>query len=183
MRQDDLVARAKGGEEAAFAQLARSIVDRLFAVAFRILRDVDAANDAAQEALVKIWRELPALREVARFDAWSYRILVNACYAEHRKRRHTVPAALVMPVVDEDDPIGAVVDRDELERAFARLPAEQRTALVLQHYCDLPLADIAQVMGTPVGTVRSRLHYARDAMRAALEADARAATPRPRAVS
>lgn len=174
MRQD-LVARAKGGEEAAFAQLAREIVDRLFSIAFRILRDVDAANDAAQEALVKIWRELPALRDVARFDAWSYRILVNACYAEHRRLRRTLPTALAMPLADEDDPIGAVADRDQLERGFARLPAEQRAALVLQHYLDLSLADIAEVLDVPIGTVRSRLHYARNAMRAALEADDRAA--------
>jgi RNA polymerase sigma-70 factor, ECF subfamily len=177
MRQD-LVARAKGGEEAAFAQLAREIVDRLFSIAFRILRDVDAANDAAQEALVKIWRELPALRDVERFDAWSYRILVNACYAEHRKLRRAVPAALAPPLIDADDPIGAVADRDQLERGFGRLPAEQRAALVLQHYLDLSLADIAEVLGVPIGTVRSRLHYAREAMRAALEADARAAEPR-----
>lgn len=177
MRQD-LVARAKGGEEAAFAQLASQIVDRLFAVAFRILRDVDAANDAAQEALVKIWRELPALRDVARFDAWSYRILVNACYAEHRKLRRPPPAGLAMPLVaEDDDPIAAVADRDQLERGFARLPADQRAALVLQHYLDLSLADIAEVMGTPIGTVRSRLHYARAGMRAALEADARGSEP------
>lgn len=183
MRQD-LVTRAKDGEEAAFAQLASQIVDRLFSVAVRILRDVDAANDAAQEALVKIWRELPALREVERFDAWSYRILVNACYAEHRKRRRATPVGLAMPLaIDDEDPTAAVADRDQLERGFARLPAEQRAALVLQHYCDLPLTEIAAVMGTPVGTVRSRLHYARDAMRAALEADARATAPHTRVVS
>ena len=174
MRQD-LVARAKGGEEAAFAQLARSIVDRLFALAFRILRDVDTANDAAQEALVKIWRELPTLRDVERFDAWSYRIVVNACYAEGRKLRRQPPPALVPPVIDGDDAIGNVADRDQLERAFHRLPAEQRAALALQYYLDLSLGEIAEVMGTPVGTVRSRLHYARNAMRAVLEADARAA--------
>lgn len=173
MRQD-LVARAKGGDEAAFAQLARSIVDRLFAVSFRILRDVDAANDAAQEALVKIWRELPALRDVERFDAWSYRIVVNACYAEHRKLRRQPPPGLLPPDLDGDDAIGNVADRDQLERAFHRLPAEQRAALVLQHYLDLSLAEISEVMGTPVGTVRSRLHYARHSMRAALEADERA---------
>jgi RNA polymerase sigma-70 factor (ECF subfamily) len=67
------------------------------------------------------------------------------------------------------------VDRDQLERGFARLPVEQRAVLVLQHYCDLSLPQIAEVLGTPVGTVRSRLHYARGAMRAALEADLRPA--------
>lgn len=181
--QQDLVARAKDGEEAAFAQLAGSSVDRLFSIAFRILRDVDAANDAAQEALVKIWRELPALRDVERFDAWSYRILVNACYAESRRLRRPPPAGLAMSPSDDEDAIGAVADRDQLERGFHRLPAEQRAALVMQHYLDLSLADIAEVLGVPVGTVRSRLHYARGSMRAALEADARPARPQPRVVT
>jgi len=171
----DLVARAQRGDEVAFAQLATEIADRLFSVAYRILRDVDAANDATQEALVTIWRELPALRDPERFEAWSYRIVVNAAYAEHKRARRSIPGALAMPTIPEDDPIGALVDRDQLERGFARLPIEQRTALVLQHYCDLSLPQIAEVMGTPLGTVRSRLHYARDAMRAALEADLRPA--------
>lgn len=182
MRQD-LVSRARRGDEAAFGELATGIVDRLFAIAYRILRDVDAANDAAQEALVKIWRELPALRDADRFDAWSYRILVNACYAESRRLRRPPPTALAMPTQVGSDPIGAVVDRDQLERGFHRLPAEQRAALVLQHYLDLPLTDIAEVMGVPVGTVRSRLHYARESMRAALEADMRAADQRPGALA
>jgi len=172
----DLVSRAQQGDEVAFAELATAIADRLFAAAYRILRDVDAANDATQEALVTVWRELPALREPARFEAWSYRIVVNAAYAEHKKMRRTAPvAALAMSADPDHDPIGALVDRDQLERGFARLPIEQRVALVLQHYCDLTLSQIAEVMGIPVGTVRSRLHYARDAMRAALEADLRPA--------
>lgn len=181
MRQD-LVFRAQRGDEAAFSELASGAVDRLFALAFRILRDVDAANDATQEALVKIWRELPALRAVERFDAWSYRILVNACYVEVRKHRRPPPVALAMPL-QAHDAIGAVVDREQLERGFHRLPAEQRAALVLQHYLDLSLVDIAEVMGVPVGTVRSRLHYARESMRAALEADLRPADAQPGATA
>jgi len=180
--RQDLVSRAQRGDEGAFAELATATIDRLFAIAFRILRDVDAANDAAQETLVKIWRELPALRDLERFEAWSYRILVNACYAEQRKLRRP-PVALVMPAPIGDDPIGALADRDQLERGFLRLPPEQRAALVLQHFLDLSLADIAEVMGVPVGTVRSRLHYAREAMRAALEADLRAADVRPGATA
>ena len=181
MRQD-LVSRAQRGDEAAFGELATSLVDRLFAVAFRILRDSDTSNDATQEALVKIWRELPALRDTDRFDAWSYRILVNACYAEIRRVRRPPPMTLPMPV-EAYDPLGAIVDREQLERGFDRLPAEQRAALVLQHYLDLSLSDIADVMGVPVGTVRSRLHYARESMRAALEADLRAAPARPGATA
>ncbi|MGH2454799.1 MAG: RNA polymerase sigma factor [Candidatus Limnocylindria bacterium] len=172
MRQD-LVSRAQRGEEAAFAELAAAVADRLFSIAYRILRDVDAANDATQETLVTIWRELPALRDADRFEAWSYRIVVNACYAESRRTRRAQPVTLAMPVNLHDDLEGAVVDRDQLERGFRRLPPEQRAALVLQHYLDLSLPQISEVMGIPIGTVRSRLHYARDAMRAALEADMR----------
>ena len=172
MRQD-LVSRAQQGDEAAFAELATGVADRLFSVAYRILRDVDAANDATQEALVTLWRELPALRDRDRFEAWAYRIVVNASYAESRRARRSPPVALAMPVNPDDDLVGSVVDRDQLERGFRRLPAEQRAVLVLQHYLDLSLPQIAEVMGIPVGTVRSRLHYARDAMRAALEADLR----------
>jgi len=171
----DLVARAQRGDEVAFAELATEIADRLFSVAYRILRDVDAANDATQETLVTIWHQLPVLRDLERFEAWSYRIVLHAAYAEHKKSRRSVPVTLAMPANADDDPIAAVVDRDQLERGFARLPVEQRAVLVLQHYCDLSLPQIAEVLGTPVGTVRSRLHYARGAMRAALEADLRPA--------
>jgi RNA polymerase sigma-70 factor (ECF subfamily) len=174
----DLVTRAQQGDEDAFAELATGIADRLFSIAYRVLRDVEAANDATQETLVILWRELPALRDPDRFDSWSYRIIVNAAYAESRKLRPPVPVALARPTDAEDDPISAIVDRDQLERGFRRLPVEQRAALVLQHYLDLSLPQIAEVLGVPVGTVRSRLHYARDAMRAALEADLRPAAVR-----
>lgn len=171
-----LVERAQGGDEAAFGELAYAIGDRLFTVAQRILRDVDLAEDATQQAIVAIWRQLPGLRDPARFEAWAYRVLVNACYAEARKERRWSPSLRVL----ETDHVGgdpelSVADRDELERGFRRLPPEQRAVLVLQHYLDLTLPQISGVLGVPIGTVRSRLHYARRAMRAALEADARPA--------
>jgi RNA polymerase sigma-70 factor (ECF subfamily) len=76
----NLVTRAQHGDEQAFASLAVACGDRLHAVAHRILRDTDLAEDATQQALVSIWRDLPQLRDPARFDAWSYRLLVRACY-------------------------------------------------------------------------------------------------------
>jgi RNA polymerase sigma-70 factor, ECF subfamily len=169
----DLVSRAQRGDEGAFGDLATAMADRLFSLAFRILRDVETANDATQEALVTIWRELPALRDVNRFDAWSYRIVVNAAYREAKRARRPPPTLLPWPSPVDRDLVGSVVDRDQLERGFRRLPTEQRAALVLQHYLDLPLPEIAEILGVPIGTIRSRLHYARDTMRAALEADAR----------
>lgn len=177
--EQDLVQRAQRGDENAFGELAYRIGDRLFAVANRILRDTALAEDATQEAIVTIWRELPALRSPARFEAWSYRILVNACYAEARNEGRWRPPLHVLET-DSDgsragDPQLTVAARDELERGFRRLPAEQRAVLVLQHYLDLTLPQISELLGVPIGTVRSRLHYGRNAMRAALEADARPA--------
>jgi RNA polymerase sigma-70 factor (ECF subfamily) len=150
-----------------------AIAGRLYAVAFRILRDHDQADDATQQAIMLIWRELPRLRDADRFDGWAYRILVNACYAEVRRRRrgHEIPGFGEEPMA----PDGAitVADRDRLERGFGRLSAEQRAVLVLQHYLDLDLPEIADLLGVPLGTVKSRSHAARQAMRAALDADDR----------
>ncbi len=172
----ELVVRAQAGDEEAFSQLAFATGDRLFTVAHRILRDVDLAEDAAQQAIVTIWRELPGLRDPGRFDAWSYRVLVNACYAEARKERRWSPGLRVLETdAGGADPALSVADRDQLERAFRRLSAEQRAVLVLQHYLDLTLNQIAELLGVPVGTVRSRVHYAKRAMRAALDADERPA--------
>src|SRR5919112_201007 len=87
----DLVTRAQGGDEGAFMSLAVAVGDRLHAVAHRILRDTDLAEDATQQALLAIWRDLPQLRDPARFEAWSYRLLVRACYAEGRRSRASAP--------------------------------------------------------------------------------------------
>src|SRR6186713_774765 len=93
----DLVTRAQHGDEEAFASLAVAIGDRLHAVAHRILRDLDLAEDATQQALLAIWRDLPQLRDPARFDAWSYRLLVRACYAEGRRNRQWTPNLHLLP--------------------------------------------------------------------------------------
>ena len=171
----DLVTRAQHGDEEAFASLAVAAGDRLHAVAHRILRDIDLAEDATQQALLAIWRDLPQLRDPARFDAWSYRLLVRACYAEGRKSRHWTPN---MRLLSSDEPSQAdgsstVVDRDQLERGFRRLSIDHRAVVVLHHYLDMPLDQVADALGIPAGTVRSRLHHAMRGLRAALDADAR----------
>ena len=178
----ELIRRAQGGDEEAFASLAVAIGDRLHAVSHRILRDVDVAEDATQQALLSIWRDLPQLRDPERFDAWSYRLLVRACYAEGRRTRQWAPNLRLLPVdepVDADDS-SRVVDRDQLERGFRRLSIDHRAVVVLHHYLDLPLEEVADALGVPIGTVRSRLHYAMRGLRAALDADAR--PPRKEAV-
>ena len=172
----ELVIRAQHGDKEAYAVLAGGIADRCLAVARRILRDIDLAEDATQQALVLIWQDLPKLRDPARFDAWSYRLLVRACYAEARKERHWAPNLRLLSV-DEPvaaDQLGAVVDRELLDGAFRRLTLDHRVVVVLHHYLDMPVDRVAETVGIPVGTAQSRLHYAMRQLRAALDADARA---------
>src|SRR5687768_14528829 len=153
----DLVTRAQRGDEEAFASLAVAAGDRLHAVAHRILRDIDRAEDATQQALLAIWRDLPQLRDPARFDAWSYRLLVRACYAEARQERRRAPNMRLLPSDEADRADGAsgVVDRDQLERGFRRLSVEHRAVVVLHHYLDWPLDRVADALGIPAGTARS----------------------------
>jgi RNA polymerase sigma-70 factor (ECF subfamily) len=173
----ELVIRAQRGDAEAFASLAVACGDRLHAIAHRILRDVDLAEDATQQALLAIWRDLPKLRDPARFDAWSYRLLVHACYAEGRRSRQWSPNLRLLPADEPagQDGLSSVVDRDQLERGFRRLSIDHRAVVVLHHYLDLPLETVAEVLGVPNGTVRSRLHHAMRGLRAALDADARPA--------
>jgi RNA polymerase sigma-70 factor (ECF subfamily) len=173
-----LVESAQRGDKAAFVDLVRSRVDRLFALAHRILRDVDRAEDALQDALVIAWRDLRGLRDPDRFDAWLHRLVVHECIDHAARERRRAANLRVLPVEGQASPddMLTLADRDELERGFRRLSPDQRAILVLHYYEGYPLASIADMLGIPPGTVRSRLHYARDAMRAALDADARTAT-------
>ena len=168
----ELVQRAQQGDPEAFDRLTELIVDRLFSVAYRILRQRQSAEDATQQALITIWRQLPQLRDPDRFEAWCHRLLVHASYAEHRRQKREAPNP-ELDVIATNDGYLSVEDRDQLERGFRRLTAEQRAVLVLQHYLSYSHEQIADVLGVPIGTVRSRLHGARSAMRAVLEADAR----------
>jgi RNA polymerase sigma-70 factor (ECF subfamily) len=174
----ELIGRAQHGDEEAFASLAVAAGDRLHAVAHRILRDTDLAEDATQQALLSIWRDLPQLRDPARFDAWSYRLLVRACYAEGNRARRSSPNIRLLPADEPEvaEGLSSVVDRDQLERGFKRLSIDHRAVVVLHHYLDMPLDEVADVLGIPAGTVRSRLHHAMRGLRAALEADARPTT-------
>jgi RNA polymerase sigma-70 factor (ECF subfamily) len=172
----DLVIRAQSGDKGAYALLAAEIADRFLAVARRILRDIDLAEDATQQALLAIWQDLPGLRDPGRFEAWAYRLLVHACYAEGRKERRWSPNLRLLPTDESiaSDDLSSVVDRDQLERGFRRLTLDHRAVVVLHHYLDKPLDEVARMLEIPVGTAHSRLHHAMRALRAALEADARA---------
>jgi RNA polymerase sigma-70 factor (ECF subfamily) len=167
-----LVERARAGDEEAFASLARAAGDRLLAIAYRILRDLGLAEDAVQQTLVLAWRELPSLRDVDRFDAWLRRLLVNSCYREARRGRRWAANVRVLPVDGPaaPDDFVSVVARDQLERGFRRLPPEQRAVFVFHHYLGLTLLEVAAELGVPLGTVKSRLHYGTNTLRAAIEA-------------
>ena len=172
----DLVEAASRGDHEAFEVLATSAGDRLYAIAFLILRTTDLAEDAVQEALVRAWQKLPSLRDPDKFDAWLYRLVVNACAEQGRQMRRWSQQVRPLPVEPSvGDHTGLVADRDQLERGFSRLKPEQRAVMVLHYYSGFSAAEIAGILGIPDGTVRSRLHYATETMRAALEADARRA--------
>lgn len=170
-----LVIRAQHGDVAAFGTLVDAIGDRFHAVALAILRDRALAEDACQAALLAIWRDLPSLREPERFLAWAHRLLVRACYAEARRRRGWLPSVIAGTPIEPQvpDPTAAIDDRDQLERGFRRLSLDHRTVVVLHHLLDLPLDQVATIVGVPLHTVRSRLYHAMRQLRAGLEADER----------
>jgi RNA polymerase sigma-70 factor (ECF subfamily) len=176
--QRDLVERARRGDHDAFAELAGAAISRLDSAAWLILRDPEQAADAVQNALVRAWRDLPTLRDPGKFDAWLHRLLVRSCIDEARRlQRHRIDlqlTALDVPVVAGHE--STIADRDQLERGFVRLDPEMRAVIVLHHYLDLAIPDVAATLGIPIGTAKSRLHRALGLMRAALDADARAGT-------
>jgi RNA polymerase sigma-70 factor (ECF subfamily) len=171
----ELVERAMQGDEEAFDELVGRIGDSMHSVARRILRDTTLAQDATQQALLEAWRHLPQLRDPDRFEAWAHRLLVNACYAEaHRERRHRGNLRLLQhDGGSTPDSTSRIATQDQLDRGFRRLTVEHRTVVVLVHYLGLSPTEAADRMGTPAGTARSRLHYALQELRSALEADAR----------
>jgi RNA polymerase sigma-70 factor (ECF subfamily) len=172
--QAELVDRARRGDREAFGVLAAGAVDRLYGIARLVLRDTELAEDATQEALVRAWRDLPTLRDVERFDAWLYRLIVRACadIGRHR-RRWRAEVALLPTEPAEADGVAALADRDLIERGLRRLTVPQQTILVMTFYIGLSPSEMADALEIPVGTAKSRLHYAIEALRAALAADER----------
>jgi RNA polymerase sigma-70 factor (ECF subfamily) len=170
-----LVVRARQGDQDAFEALAVAHHTRLYRVARGILRDGHLAEDATQQAFLDIWRNLGRLEDASRFEGWSYRLLVHACYAEARRKPRWAPEIDLhdprVPVAP--DPYGPVVDRDLLERGFRRLSVEHRTVIVLRCLLDMPMDEVAETLGVPVGTVGSRLNRAVSALRAALQSESR----------
>jgi len=166
-----LVVRAQGGDEVAFAAIIQAAHGRFKQIAYRILRDAFLAEDAMQQAMVEMWRKLPTLRDPEKFDGWSYRFLVNACYRE--AKRHKESYRELPGVVDSNypDATGAINDRDQLERGFKRLSVDHRAVVVMHYYLDLTIEDTAEALGISAGTAKSRLNRAMAKLRLALQVD------------
>ena len=170
----DLVEKARHGDRDAFDVLMLDVISWLYAIARLVAQDADIAEDAVQEALVRCWRDLPRLRDVTRFEPWLRRLLLNSIAEEFRSRRRFEAKVRVLqlePTVGDGS--GDLADREELQHAFRSLSIDHRTIVVLHHYLGLSVAEAAESLGIPPGTAKSRLHYAIEALRAALDADAR----------
>jgi RNA polymerase sigma-70 factor, ECF subfamily len=183
MEQPGLVERAMRGDHDAFAALVDRSISRLDMAARLVLRDRELARDAVQDALIRAWRDLPGLRDPARFDAWLHRLTVNVCLdlIRHRRRRPIEVEITSIHTSAEDVP-GDLARRDLLDRALARLDAGQRAVIALHHLLGMPLAEVAFALRIPLGTVKSRNHYALAAMRStvlgeAMPRDAQEAVP------
>ena len=176
---EQLVERARRGDADAFVALIEERQESMTRIATAILGQRADADDAIQDALVALWRELPRLRDAARFNAWADRILVNSCRLVLRRRRRATVREIPVPGARSDRPGGdslpavesgemGTVDRDVFRRAFETLDADARALIVLRHLEDRPVTEIAAVLGVPEGTVKSRLFTARRALDAAL---------------
>lgn len=172
-----VVARAKRGDQAAFADIVRHYDHRLRALAFRLLGDRDRMDDALQEAYVKAFRSLPRFKGASALGTWLYRITYNACIDELRRgsagAQVTADADNAASVADpRPGPEEIAVGRYDLAAALDRLPPEQRAVVLLVDGYGLGYADAADVLGIRAGTVGSRLSRARAALREALGAEA-----------
>jgi RNA polymerase sigma-70 factor (ECF subfamily) len=156
----------------AFAVLDDARLLQGYRLATLILRNRDEAEDATQEAIAQAWSRWETLRDASWFDAWFDRILVNICRNRMRRARtiHVVPIDDAFDLSTGDDH-GRTSTRLALEPAFARLSPDQRIIVVLRFWRDLPIDEIAERLGIPAGTVKSRLHYALKTLREALESD------------
>lgn len=172
MAPDDdraLVAAAQGGDRDALDTLLRRHHDRLHALCRRLTGHDADALDATQEALIAIVRGLPRFDGRAAFSTWAYRIATNACLDELRRRRRRPEPGL--PEFERPNPRSSapsaetrVAERMVIDAALAELPPEFRAPVVLRDLCQLDYAEIAEVLGIPPGTVRSRIARARAAL-------------------
>jgi RNA polymerase sigma-70 factor, ECF subfamily len=173
--EPDLIGRAQAGEVDAFEALAGVHADRLYAVALRFLGDRGEAEDVLQETLLRAWRGIRRFEGRAMVFTWLYRIVVNEsnrALERRRRRRANVPVdeqALEVPAPASDEPASRTERRElreELERAIGQLSAPCRTALVLRDVEGLSTREAADIAGVGEAAFKSRLHQARQTVRA-----------------
>jgi RNA polymerase sigma-70 factor (ECF subfamily) len=182
LTDENLVSAAQSGEREAFAQLVRRYEDQVFTMSLRMLSHREDARDLAQEIFLTVYESLAEFRGDSLFKTWIYRITVNRCRDELRRRRtvkHTRPGSLEGPDGVALDPPGREPTPEAGARgretealiadAMERLPAELREIIVLRDVQDLAYEEMAGVLGVPVGTVRSRLNRARSQLAELLE--------------
>ena len=181
MDQRALVERAMRGDHDAFGVLVNAVADRQLGAARLIVRDLELAHDATQDALVRAWRDLPGLREPDRFDAWLHRLTVNACLdmLRRRRRRATEVALDDLDLAGPADPAAGFADRDALDHALARLDADGRAVVVLHYYLGMPISEVAAALRVPSGTAKSRLSRSLATLRADMNGAAGAAAALP----
>jgi RNA polymerase sigma-70 factor (ECF subfamily) len=171
--QRELVERAKRGDHDAFAALVDPALARLDAAARLILRDPELARDAVQEALIRAWRDLQGVRDPDRFEAWLRRLTVNSCLDLARRRRRR-PIEVELTPIDSPAPSdlsGALADRELVDAALRRLDPGHRAVVAMYYLLGMPLQEVAASLGIPIGTAKSRLHYALGTMRLAVTAE------------
>lgn len=177
-----LVDRARTGDHEAFEALLERRLDSTFRLAMAILGNEAEARDATQEAFVRLWRHLPALRDSRTFPAWFGRIVVNTCRTSIRGRRRRSVREIGMASLPDGgeglSPRGTpdddrIANADLLDRALERLSVDERTLLALHHHEDLSLEQIGRQLRIPAATVKSRLFSARRALQRALEVEGR----------
>jgi RNA polymerase sigma-70 factor (ECF subfamily) len=172
LREGDLGPAGTGEAGQRFLRLANAELDRAYRLAGMILGDRHEAEDATQDALVRAWQSAGSLRDPAGFQAWFDRILVNVCRDRLRRRRRIAFSPIDPDGVHADpfDPFRTILNRDEVVRAMSGLNADERLVVVLHYWADLTLDGVAERLGWPVGTVKSRLHHALNEIRRVLDA-------------
>lgn len=184
MNHDDrrLIAEVLAGNTAVFGELVTRYQDRLFNVAYRVLDNPDDAADVVQDVFVNAYQSLKAFKGDSELFTWLYRIAFNTAISFKRRRRGVVridgrgdDGGLDPEDRSLDTAPESGLERTEDERvladAMAKLSAEHRTVLVLKDIDGLKYEEIAEVMGVPIGTVRSRLHRARSELKSLLDPD------------
>lgn len=177
-----LVERAGSGDQQAFAALVSERLEPTFRTALAILGDEADARDATQEIFIRVWRNLPGLRNADLFQAWFGRIVVNTCRSSIRGRRRRIVREISVGSLSEDDErltpaVGGYDDRtadlDMLEGALDRLSPAERTLLALHHHEGLSLDEIGRRYDLPARTIKSRLFTARRSLERAIEVEGR----------